>query len=254
MGDPAAADAARRRRVPLDGLFRGGPPRLPTGRFLPGARCRGRRRPASCRAGLGVSAPSGPPCPRRADHGPVRRRAGAVLGGRRVRRRQPDNAADAAAAGIPRRGACRRRQAVGHAGRAVRSPVRGPVRTGDVRRRHGRRDPRRDWCSLAVRGEPRHAEHAAPARRAEHRGDGDQGHLSALREAGAAAVADRCCRRVDRTRGGVHPSRPAPRPCRGRGFGGWPSASAMAGVAAVGADRAHHVRGAATARRARRHA
>ena len=35
-------------------------------------------------------------------------------------------------------------------------------------------------------------------------GDGDQGHIPSLREAGAAAVADRRRRRVDRARGGVH--------------------------------------------------
>ena len=80
---------------------------------------------------------------RRGDHGPVRRRAGAVLGGRRVRRREPDDAAAAAAAGVPGRRPGRRRQAVGDAGRDVRPPVRDPVRARDVRGRHGRRDDRR---------------------------------------------------------------------------------------------------------------
>ena len=160
MGDPSAADAARHRRVPLDDLHRGGPPRLPAGRLLPGARCRGRRRIAGRRAGLGVRASRRTPRRRRADHGPARRRAGALLRGRRVRRRQPDDAAAAAAAGVSRRGAGRRRQAVGDAGRAVRPAIRGPLRAGDVHRRHDRRDHRRSGVLWAVRDEPRHAEHA----------------------------------------------------------------------------------------------
>ena len=76
----------------------------------------------------------------------------------------------------------------------------GRSRSGSGRRRSS--SPRSSrpssvWCSLAVRGEPRDTEHAAPARRAERRGDGDQGQLPALREAGAAAVAARGRRRVD---------------------------------------------------------
>ena len=136
MGDPAAADAARHQRVPLDGLHRGGPPRLPAGRLLSRAWRRCRRRVEGRRAGQGLRAPRRTPRARRADHGPVRSRAGAVLGGGRVRRGEPDDVAVAATAGVSGRRPRCRRQAVGDASGAVRPTVRAAVRPGHVRGRH----------------------------------------------------------------------------------------------------------------------
>jgi len=65
-----------------------------------------------------------------------------------------------------------------------------PVRAYDVRRRHGRRDHRRSgvpWRCAVSRGTQNTLLLLVGL---EHRGDGDQGHLPALREAGTAAVAE----------------------------------------------------------------
>ena len=76
-------------------------------------------------------------------HGAVRRRAVDLLGGRRLRRRQPAPVLPHLAAGVPRGRPGHRPQARRHAVGHVRPAVRDPVRADHVRRRRDLRGPRR---------------------------------------------------------------------------------------------------------------
>src|SRR6266508_4429751 len=144
----ASSQPPRERRAALAGVHVCRAARRLRGGWLAGRRCGGGGGAAGGRATVRAAGGRGPPSAGRA----VPRRAGRaardLLGGRRVRRREPAGVLAERTTGVPRRRPGGRCQAGRDAVRCLRASVRVPFRAAHVRRRHGLRPPRRSDSSM----------------------------------------------------------------------------------------------------------